>query len=738
MHIERSLTRRLGRFTSIAISSAFAQAVLIVLTMSACAQPSNAPMIQASQSAEDPYLWLEEVQGDKALTWARERNAQSQAVLEAVPVFKGNREKVLAVLNNRDQIPYVTRRGDFFYNFWRDAQNPRGLWRRTTLDEYRKPVPAWDVLLDLDALAKAENENWVWGQAACLGPAYNHCLVSLSRGGADAKVVREFDVTARSFVRDGFTLPEAKSNVDWLDINTVFVGTDFGPGSMTKSGYPRVIKVWKRGTPLSAATTVFEGKDSDVASYVQIDRTPGFERVVFARMIDFYNQERFLASGSALTKDALTKLDVPTDAALFSRRDLAFVQLKSDYKVDGKTYASGSLLATRIDNFLRGERKFDALFEPTATRSLARSGVSLTRDHVLLNILDNVAGRIEELGQVDGKWTRRAVNAPFPGTLSASGLFDVFAKDAKDDPWANAYLLNYADFLTPDTLYMGNIGSDERQRLKARPRFFNAEGMRAQQLFATSKDGTQVPYFVVWPKGATADGSNPTLLYGYGGFQVSMQPFYSGAYGTTWYGQGGVLVVANIRGGGEFGPAWHTSATKANKQRSYDDFAAVAEDLIKRKITSPKHLGIHGGSNGGLLVGAVMLQRPELFAAVVCSVPLLDMKRYHLLLAGNSWMAEYGNPDVPAEWDWIKVYSPYQNVKKDAKYPKVLFTTSTRDDRVHPAHARKMAARMLEQGHEVLYYENIEGGHGGAANNAQRAHLQALENAFLWKTLAGK
>ena len=709
--------------------------LLAMLAISGCALTPYTFMTQASQSAEDPYLWLEEVQSDKALTWARQRNAQSQAVLEAVPVFKGNREKILAVLNNRDQIPYVTRRGNFFYNFWRDAQNPRGLWRRTTLNEYRKPVPAWDTLLDLDVLAKAENENWVWSQSDCLGPAYNRCLISLSRGGADAKVVREFDVATRTFVKDGFAVPEAKSSVDWFDVHTVFVGTDFGPGSMTKSGYPRVIKVWKRGTPLSAATTVFEGQDSDVGADAQVDRTPGFERVVFARLTDFYNQERFLASGNAVTKDALTKLDVPTDAALFSRREWAFIQLKSDYKIAGKTYVSGSLLATRIDNFLRGERNFDVLFEPTATRSLARGGVSLTRDHVLLNILDNVAGRVEELGLEDGKWTHRSVNAPFPGTLSASGLFDAFAKDAKDDPLANAYVLNYADFLTPDSLYLGRIGSDERQRLKSRPSFFNADGMRAEQLFAVSKDGTQVPYFVVWPKDAKADGSNPTLLYGYGGFQISMQPFYSGAYGTTWYEQGGMLVVANIRGGGEFGPAWHASAVKANKQRSYDDFAAVAEDLIKRKITSPQHLGIHGGSNGGLLVGAVMLQRPELFAAVVCSVPLLDMKRYHLLLAGNSWMAEYGNPDVPAEWDWIKAYSPYQNVKKDAKYPKVLFTTSTRDDRVHPAHARKMAARMLEQGHEVLYYENIEGGHGGAANNEQRANLQALENAFLWKTL---
>ena len=738
MQIVRSTTRVTDRFPSFRTPSAIAPAWVLALMLSACAQAPNTPMTQASQTVADPYLWLEEVQGDKALAWARERNAQSQAVLEAVPVFKANREKVLAVLNNRDQIPYVTRRGDYFYNFWRDAQNPRGLWRRTSLAEYRKPAPAWDVLLDLDALAKADAENWVWTQSDCLGPDYNRCLISLSRAGADAKVVREFDVASRTFVKGGFTLPEAKSNVDWLDANTVFVGTDFGLGSMTKSGYPRIIKAWTRGTRLSEAITVFEGRQGDVAAYAQVDRTPGFERVLFARMIDFYNQERFLTNGRELKQATLIKLDLPTDATVFSRREWAFIQLKSNYQISGKTYSAGSLLATRVDNFLRGERRFDLLFEPTAMRSLARSGVSFTRDHVLLNILDNVAGRVEELSWVDGKWQRRAVNAPFPGTLSAGGLYDIYAKDANDDPLANAYLLNYADFLTPDSLFLGTTGSDERDLLKSRPSFFNTEGMRAEQLFATSKDGTQVPYFVVWPKGAKTDGANPTLLYGYGGFEVSMQPLYSGSYGTTWYEQGGVRVVANIRGGGEFGPAWHTSAIKANKQRSYDDFAAVAEDLIKRQITSPKHLAIHGGSNGGLLVGAVMLQRPELFAAVVCSVPLLDMQRYHLLLAGNSWMAEYGNPDVPAEWDWIKAYSPYQNVKKDVKYPKILFTTSTRDDRVHPAHARKMAARMLAQGHDVLYYENIEGGHGGAANNEQRAHLQALENAFLWKTLGAR
>lgn len=680
--------------------------------------------------ADDPYLWLEEVQGDKALAWARERNAASQAVLEAVPVFQSHRDKVRAVLDNRDQIPYVKRIGPHFYNLWRDAASPRGLWRRTTLDEYRKASPAWDIVLNLDELARTESENWVWSGVKCLPPAYRRCLVSLSRGGADATVVREFDLSSRTFVKDGFAVPEAKSEVEWIDLDRVYVGSDFGPGSLTRSGYPRIIKEWRRGTTLASASTIFEGRDSDVAVSVEVDLTPGFEHTIFARATDFFNEERFVLNGAALAK-----LDLPSDATLSTRREWAFVLLRSDYRVAARTFGAGSLLAVHFDALLRGERNFDLLFEPTPTRSLAGNGVSLTRDHVLLNILDNVAGRVEELTLVEGKWQRRQVNTPYPGTLRVSALHDAFAKD---DPHANSYWLNYADFLTPDSLYLGRSGSDARELFKRRPNFFDATGMRTEQLFASSKDGTRVPYFVVWPKGAKADGKNPTLLYGYGGFQVSQQPFYSGTFGATWYAQGGVLVVANIRGGGEFGPAWHKAAVKAHKQRSYDDFAAVAEDLIARKITAPQHLGMQGGSNGGLLVGAVMLQRPELFGAVVSSVPLLDMKRYHKLLAGNSWMAEYGDPDSVDEWAWISAYSPYQNVKPGVRYPKVLFTTSTRDDRVHPGHARKMAARMIEQGHEVLYYENIEGGHGGAANNAQRAHLLALENAFLWKTLGGR
>ena len=683
-----------------------------------------------NQTTNDPNLWLEEVLGDKALAWVRERNAMSTAQIQAHPVFADNRTKVRAVLDNRDQIPGVSRRGDYFYNFWRDASNPRGLLRRTSLDEYRKAQPKWDVLLDLDVLAKAEGENWVWSGSNCLAPDYNRCLISLSRGGADAKVTREFDIAKREFVKDGFYLPEAKSQVAWLDFNTLYVGTDFGPGSMTKSGYTRIIKLWKRGTPLSEASQVFEGLEADVSTFINVDQTPGYPRITVGRATDFYNTEINL-----LVNGQWVKIDKPSDATLSWQRDWAFLLLKSDLKVASTTYKSGSLLAIKFDALMKGERNYHVLFEPTATRSLARSGPSTTRDYLLLNILDNVAGRVEELRVVGGTWQRREVKAPSPGTLNANGLHDPFVKD---DPLANHYTLSYVDFLTPASVYLGKSGSDERELLKSNPSFFDKTDMRTEQRFATSKDGTQVPYFVVYPKNAKTDGTNPTLLYGYGGFQVSMPPYYSGGWGTTWYERGGVFVVANIRGGGEFGPTWHQSAIKQNKQKSYDDFAAVAEDLIKVGITKPRHLGIMGGSNGGLLVGAVMLQRPELFGAVVCSVPLLDMQRYHKLLAGNSWMAEYGNPDKPEEWAYISQYSPYQNVKKGVKYPKVLFATSTRDDRVHPGHARKMAARMIDQGHEVLYFENTEGGHGGAANNEQRANLVALENTFLWVSLGGR
>ena len=690
-----------------------------------------------SATDEDPYHWLEEVHGELALAWVRERNAESEGLLTARPEYEPIREQLLDVLNSQERIPQITRRGDHFYNLWRDDAHPRGLWRRTTLAEYRQPNPRWETVLDIDALAAAERENWVWAGADALATAPHRCLVSLSRGGADAAVVREFDTTTKQFVEGGFVLPEAKSSVTWIDENTLYVGTDVGPGSLTDSGYPRLVQRWARGTPLASAVTVFEGEGTDVSVSVSVDLTPGHERTLFSRSLDFYHQQHFLLQG-----ETLVRVDLPSDASLSfwnhvgDPTDTLLIELRSDWAVAGVTHPSGSLLAADALACLAGDRQFTVLFTPTATRSLA--GYSTTREHIIVNLLDNVASRLELWRRTAGGFEPRMIDAPRPGTLSVRGLHDPMRRD---DPLAESYLLGYTDFLTPDSLFLGHTPADglpeapPLELLKARPALFDATSLRTEQRFATSGDGTRVPYFVVWPRGAKADGRNPTLLYGYGGFEISLNPWYAAGHGRAWFERGGALVVANIRGGGEFGPAWHQAAIREHKQRSYDDFIAVAEDLIKSGVTHPRHLGIMGGSNGGLLVGAVFTQRPELFNAVVCQVPLLDMRRYHTLLAGASWMAEFGNPDVPEDWAHIARYSPYQNVSADQTYPEVLFTTSTRDDRVHPAHARKMAARMREQGHALLYYENIEGGHGGAADNKQRAHLQALEFAYLWRQL---
>ncbi len=678
-----------------------------------------------TETAADPFAWLEDVQGERALNWVRERNALTQKELSARPEFDSMREQLLDVLNAKDRIPGVSRQGHWFYNLWQDENHKRGLWRRTTLEEYRKAEPAWETVLDLDALGQAEGENWVWAGASPLAPNYRYCLVALSRGGADAHVVREFDTVKKEFVANGFSLPEAKSDVDWIDEDHIYVGTDFGVGSLTDSGYPRVIKRWKRGTPLSEAVTVFEGEAKDVSVRVSVDKTPGFERTVFSRSTDFYNSIQFLLQG-----DKQVKLDVPSDASVGFDRDIVLLQLRSDFKAGKDIFPSGSLIYGDAKAYLIGERKLKAMFTPTATRSL--SGYTTTQSHVLLSILDNVAGKLEQWQRKGSSFVRKEIQAPYPGTLGIGALHD---PQIENDPLAESYVLTYTDFLTPNSLYLGDTATDKRELLKARRVLFDATGMRAEQRTATSKDGTKVPYFVIWPKGATPDGNNPTLLYGYGGFDISLRPSYSGTYGRAWHKRGGVVAIANIRGGGEFGPNWHKSAIKAEKQRSYDDFISIAEDLIAAKITSPKHLGIMGGSNGGLLMGATFTQRPDLFNAVVCQVPLLDMRRYHTLLAGASWMAEYGNPDVAEEWAYISKYSPYQNVKAEGHYPRVLFTTSTRDDRVHPAHARKMAAKMLSLNHDVMYYENIEGGHGGAADNEQRAYLQALEYTYLWQQL---
>lgn len=692
----------------------------LAITLAAALMTSALSAADPAPAPADPWLWLEEVEGQRPLDWVREQNAATTALLEAEPGFQALRTDLLAILDSNARIPFVSKQGEYFYNFWRDAKNPAGLWRRTTLEEYRKPEPAWEVLIDLDAINQAENMNWVWRGANCLRPAYARCLVSLSRGGADAIVVREWDMASRRFVEDGFVLPEAKGGVAWRDADSIYVYTDFGPGSMTSSGYPRIVKEWRRGTPLAEAKVVYEGKADDMYIAGYRDLTPGFERDFVSRTLAFYNDELYLRGADG----SLTKIDAPNSANKSVYREWLVLELREDYTVGGRTYPKGALIATRFDDFMAGGRDFDLLFEPSATTALA--GMSPTRNHLVLNVLEDVKNRLYVLTYANGRWSREPLaGAPAFGTVSLSPV----DADEGDD-----YFLTVTDYLTPTTLMMGSIGRAP-EPLKQLPAFFDATGFEISQHFATSKDGTRVPYFMVARKDLPKNGRNPTLLYGYGGFEISLTPSYSAAVGRAWLSEGGVYVVANIRGGGEYGPRWHQAALKENRLRAYEDFAAVAEDLIQRGITSPKHLGIQGGSNGGLLVGNMTVLYPELFGAVVCQVPLLDMRRYNQLLAGASWMAEYGNPDDPAQWEFIRRFSPYHNVKPDVKYPPVLFTTSTRDDRVHPGHARKMFALMQSMGHPVYYYENIEGGHGGAANNAQSAYMNALAYTFLKKTL---
>ena len=674
---------------------------------------------EAQDMNEDPYLWLEGVKDTKALDWVRARNAVSERQLAGDPGFAALRGSLLEILDSNARIPYVSKMGGFYYNFWRDKNNPQGVWRRTTLAEYRKEAPRWEVLLDIDALGKAEGVNWVWGGADCLRPAYDRCLISLSRGGADADVTREFDVSDKAFVAGGFSRPEAKGQIGWIDTDTVYVSTDFGSGSMTSSGYPRIAKEWKRGTPMSAARTVYEGQESDISVGAYRDHTPGFERDFVYRGLTFYTNELYLRGKDG----ALLKLDLPDGAQKGTFREWLSVELRQSWTIGGRDYQAGSLLAIRLDAFLSGARNFDVLFEPAQNTSLASSAV--TKDHVILNVLEDVKNRLYVLTPGKNGWTR----APLTGA-PAFGTVGISAVDADE---SNDYFMTVTDYLTPTSLLLGTVGKAP-EKLKQLPGFFDASQHEISQQFATSKDGTRVPYFMVSKKNRVRNGKNPTLLYGYGGFEVSLTPNYSAGVGRAWLSQGGVYVVANIRGGGEYGPRWHQAALKADRNKAYEDFAAVAEDLIARKITTPKHLGIQGGSNGGLLMGNMTVMYPQLFGAVVCQVPLLDMKRYHKLLAGASWMAEYGNPDTD-DWSFLKAYSPYQNVRKDVRYPPVLFTTSTRDDRVHPGHARKMMARMQDQGHDVTYYENIEGGHGGAANNAQSAYMSALAYTFLKQKL---
>lgn len=669
-----------------------------------------------AHDCDDPYLWLEDVTGERSLEWVRAHNVPTVDEF-AGDDFEAMRAAAREVLDTDARIPYVRRRGAYLYNFWRDAANPRGLWRRTSLDSYRTDHPDWDVVIDLDELARADDENWVWGGANVIEPHHSRALISLSRGGSDAVVVREFDMTTREFVgpdRQGFELPEAKTRISWADDDTVLVGTDFGADSLTESGYPRMVKRWRRGQDLIQAETVFTGSVTDVLVAAGADRTPGFERTMVSRAIDFYNDQVY-----ELRDGELIRIDAPTDASVSVHRQWILIELRTDWDTGTASYRAGSLLAADYEEFLAGTAQCRVVFEPDAHTALHH--YAWTRDHLVLVTLHDVASRVEVVSPVD--WQRRPIDAVPPNTNTVI----VAADDTGDE-----IFLDSSGFDRPSRLLHGPADGDLTE-IKSAPALFDADGMSVHQHFATSKDGTAIPYFVVRP----ADATGATLLGGYGGFEVARTPGYDAVLGRLWLARGGTYVLANIRGGGEYGPDWHTQAMRSGRHLVAEDFAAVATDLVDRGITTVEQLGAVGGSNGGLLMGIMLTSYPQLFGALVCQVPLLDMRRYHLLLAGASWVAEYGDPDDPDEWEFISKYSPYQNISADAGYPPVLITTSTRDDRVHPGHARKMTAALQAAGHRVWYYENIEGGHGGAADNAQAAFKSALSFSFLWRMLGG-
>ena len=600
----------------------------------------------------------------------------------------------------------------------------RGVWQRTPLAEYRKKESAWETVLDFDALAKAENENWVYKGVDCLAPSGELCLVRLSRGGKDASVYREYNTRTRRFVEKGFALPEAKSGLTWIGQDTLLVGTDWGEGSLTASGYPRVVKRWTRGTPLTSAKTVLEGKTEDIGVWPWVSHDSTGQTVFITRSLTF-----FTGRTHVVLDDKLVKVPIPDHARVrgtFAGHLLFGPRETWKRAEDGQEYPAGALLAMPIAEIVKGNTAapIQRIYVPDARTSIV--GISTTKDALYVTLIRNVKGEVLRYAPPTDKGFS-ATKVPLPSNGSVSV--------ATANPFESTILFNYEDHITPDQLLEYTGGKEAPTVLKSLPARFDATGLMVEQHEAKSADGEMIPYFVIRRADRPLDGTTPTVLYGYGGFEISLTPRYITSAGKLWLERGGAYVIANIRGGGEFGPRWHRAALKENRQRAFDDFAAVAQNLVERKITRADKIGIMGGSNGGLLVGASFTQRPELFGAVVCQVPLLDMLRYTQLLAGASWAAEYGDPKDPKMQAVLAGYSPYHNVKADKKYPPVFFLTSTKDDRVHPGHARKMVARMKAQGHDVLYYENTEGGHAAGANLKQHAIRAALEFVFLSRRL---
>jgi prolyl oligopeptidase len=705
-------------------------ACLAGLLPTGCTKKPEATMAAADAFDTTQHDWLEEIEGARALEWVRGQNERSLAVLTADPRYQAFHDEAFRIITSKDRIPYGSIRDGYVWNFWKDERNPLGIWRRVRTAEYARPNPRWETILDVDALSAREGKKWVWGGASCHPANHDVCLVSLSEGGKDASVRREFSVSRKAFVEGGFSIPEAKSRVSWgPDTNTLYVATDWGQGSLTVSGYPFVVKTLRRGQPLSAATEVYRGETSDQGGTgaFYLEDNAGHRWMMAAR------GELFFATTYVLFPEAggaPVVLPIPKKASPEGLHDgLLLVTLREDWTPEGQgAFKSGDLVAFNWAEFVATGKlpAVQLVFHPTARQAI--QGVSITRSSVLLTISDNVVPKVVQWTHANGAWTQRPVALPENG---AAGV--VFADIDTDDAF-----LTYDSYLSPDTLYLYNAASGQLAQQLQLPAWFDASTMVAEQFEATSSDGVKIPYFVVHKKDMPLNGQNPTLLYAYGGFEVSYPPSYSAVMGKLWLENGGVYALANIRGGGEFGPAWHEAGLKTHRQIIYDDFAAVAQDLIARNITSPRRLGAMGGSNGGLLMGVMFIQHPELFNAIVCQVPLLDMINFPRLGAGASWMDEYGNPDDanhPEERTFLQSISPYHNVRSGVTYPEIFLETSTKDDRVHPGHARKMAHRLADLNKPFLYYENIDGGHAAASTPDEVARRSALEYVYLARKL---
>ena len=680
-------------------------------------------MICAASAADDPYLWLEERNGDKATAWVAEQNAKTTAELKSDPRYEAYVDKAVELFTASDVIAYGYAQGGYIYNFWQDGDHNLGVWRRTSPASYKSAAPDWETLIDFDVLAAAEGKDWVFSNADCLGPAYKRCLISMSPDGGDALEYREFDLTTKSFVKDGFFSPVSKSELSWFDDDTLILAPAYEEEQKTSSGYPRTIQLWRRGTPVAEAETVYEAGLDDGWAFAYVADDGDFHDLIIGRGIDFYNSETLVRMPGGI----VVRVPIPDDAIVQQHfhGQLVFSLRNPWHTFDGQDLPAGGLYSLDFQKWAAsGESAaIETLLAPSP--KVAVVATARTKNALFVSTVDNVRGRVSAFERVGGKWQSRTVALPDNGDISITSA----------DDEGSAVAFSFTGFLTPPSLIWSEDDGRTLQTIKSDVARFDASPYVSEQYEATSKDGTKVPYFVVRRK--DLKGPVPTLLYGYGGFEESMTPSYSGLRGQLWLGQGNLWALANIRGGGEFGPEWHQAAVKENRQKAYDDFAAVAEDLEKRGFTTPKQLGIVGGSNGGLLTGVLLTQRPELFGAVISEVPLLDMLRYTLLPAGASWIAEYGDPDIPEEAAYIAKYSPYQNVKPDVTYPPVLFLTSTADDRVHPGHARKMAAKMIDQGHDVLFYEETEGGHTGGGDLRRQAAYVASEYLFLQRELEG-